>query len=216
MHWKREPKSHYISLAVAVAAESHYSSLTVSKRAAELVFAEHPRPPPHHAPLAGNCLILQQAGGETAATPVHVSLSWVGVCFGVTHKCCLGSSRGAPPEGRRGSAAPHKLSSAVVTVLECGCCVNGTGLNAALQPSGKHQKVSVQSVLLQFSFFLAQSQSSRSSSESNVGGFLCTRQILESRSGNLIVITNEQQHYWISMNIWKKFEIKKCARPLFS
>lgn len=45
MHWKREPKSHYISLAVAVAAESHYSSLTVSKRAAELVFAEHPRPP---------------------------------------------------------------------------------------------------------------------------------------------------------------------------
>lgn len=102
MHWKREPKSHYISLAVAVAAESHYSSLTVSKRAAELVFAEHPRSPtPHHAPLAGNCLILQQAGGETAATPVHVSLSWVGVGFGVTHKCCLGSSRGAPPEARQ-------------------------------------------------------------------------------------------------------------------
>lgn len=39
MHWKREPKSHYISLVVAVAAESHYSSLTVSKRAAELGFA---------------------------------------------------------------------------------------------------------------------------------------------------------------------------------
>lgn len=111
MHWKREPKSHYISLAVAVAAESHYSSLTVSKRAAELVFAEHPLPPPHHAPLAGNCLILQQAGGETAATPVHVSLSWVGVCFGVTHKCCLGSSRGAPPEG--GEARQRHISSAL-------------------------------------------------------------------------------------------------------
>ena len=36
IHWKGEPKSHYISLVVAVAAESHYSSLTVSKRAAEL------------------------------------------------------------------------------------------------------------------------------------------------------------------------------------
>lgn len=31
---------------MAVAAESHYSSLTVSKRAAELVFAEHPPPNP--------------------------------------------------------------------------------------------------------------------------------------------------------------------------
>lgn len=42
MHWKREAKSHYISSAAAVAAESHYSSLTVSKGAAELVFARHP------------------------------------------------------------------------------------------------------------------------------------------------------------------------------
>lgn len=98
MHWKGEPKSHYISLVVAVAAESHYSSLTVSKRAAELGCAE-PHAPSHHAPLAGNCLILQQAGGETAATPMHVSLSWVGVGFDVTQKCSLGSSRGALPRG---------------------------------------------------------------------------------------------------------------------
>lgn len=96
MHWKGEPKSHYISLVVAVAAESHYSSLTVSKRAALLGCAQPPALS-HHAPLAGNCLILQQAGGETAATPMHVSLSWVGVGFGVTHKCCLGSSRRALP-----------------------------------------------------------------------------------------------------------------------
>lgn len=34
--------------------------------------------------------------------------------------------------------------------------------------------------------------------------------------GILIVITSEQQYYWISMNIWKKFEIQKRARPLFS
>lgn len=39
MHQKGEPKSHYISLVVAVAAESHYSSLTVSKRAPELGYA---------------------------------------------------------------------------------------------------------------------------------------------------------------------------------
>ena len=39
MHWKREPKSQYISLVVvAAAAESHYSSLTVSKRTAGLGF----------------------------------------------------------------------------------------------------------------------------------------------------------------------------------
>ena len=102
MHWKGEPKSHYISLVVAVAAESHYSSLTVSKRAAELGCALPPALS-HHAPLTGNCLILQQAGGETAATPMHVSLSglraWVGVGSGVTLKCCLGSSKGAQPRG---------------------------------------------------------------------------------------------------------------------
>lgn len=102
MHWKGEPKSHYISFVVAVAAESHYSFLTVSKRAAELGCISSPTLS-HHAPLAGNCLILQQAGGETAATPMHVSLSelkaWVGVGFGVTHECWLGSSRGALPKG---------------------------------------------------------------------------------------------------------------------
>lgn len=105
MHWKEEPKSHYISLVVAVATESHYSSLTVSKRAAVLCLAHYSLSLSlsHPAPLAGNCLILQQAGGETAATPMHVSLSrlraWVGVGFGVTHKCCQGSSRGTLPRG---------------------------------------------------------------------------------------------------------------------
>lgn len=102
MHWKGEPKSHYISLVVAVAAQNHYSSLTVSKRAAELGCSAPPTLY-FYAPLAGNCLILQQAGGETAATPMHVSLSrlraWVGMGFEGTHKCCLGSSRGALPRG---------------------------------------------------------------------------------------------------------------------
>lgn len=139
MHWKREPKSHYISLVVAVAAESHYSSLTVSKRAAELGFAQPPALS-HHPPLAGNCLILQQAGGETAATPMHVSLSWVGVGFGVTHKCCLGSSRGALPRGgeaRRGSATEAELwLSTVMTIPERQglCKLDLTEYSTAVEP----------------------------------------------------------------------------------
>lgn len=44
-----------------------------------------PPTPPCHAPLAGNCLILQRAGGDTPATPTHVSLSgpraWVGAAL---------------------------------------------------------------------------------------------------------------------------------------
>lgn len=126
MHWKGEPKSHYISLVVAVAAESHYSSLTVSKRAAVLGCAQPPALS-HHAPLAGNCLILQQAGGETAATPMHVSLSWVGVGFGVTHKCCLGSTA----QGRKGQAVAQKLNSGTLWRL---CRLDQTEGSTAMEP----------------------------------------------------------------------------------
>lgn len=69
-------------------------------------------PLPRRAPLAGNCLILQQAGGEAAATPMHVSLSWVGADSGVTPKRCLGSGRGAVPRESGGQAvAPPQRQS---------------------------------------------------------------------------------------------------------
>lgn len=70
-------------------------------------------PLPRRAPLAGNCLILQQAGGEAAVTPLHVSLSWVGADSGVTQKCCMGSGRGAAPRGSGGQAVapPQRQSS---------------------------------------------------------------------------------------------------------
>lgn len=100
IHWKGEPKSHYISLVVAVAAESHYSSLTVSKRAAVLGYAGASHSLSHHAPLAGNCLILQQTRGETAVTPMHVSLSGLkarvsqtNAALGLVAEHCLGDMR---------------------------------------------------------------------------------------------------------------------------
>lgn len=51
---------------------------------------------------------------------MHVSLSgpraWVGVSFGVTHKCCLGSSIGALPTEDR-LAIAIELVLCVMTVL---------------------------------------------------------------------------------------------------
>lgn len=84
MHWKGGPKSHYISWLLAVAAESHYSSLTVSKRAAGLGCASRSL-----SPCNTHRKLPHTSGGETAATPMHVSLSglrsWVGVDFGVIY-----------------------------------------------------------------------------------------------------------------------------------
>lgn len=88
--------------------KSHYISLCCCCRREPLLFPDSIKEssgaglrlgPRFLSPLAGNCLILQQAGGETAATPMHVSLSGVGLGFGVTHKCCLGSSIEALPRG---------------------------------------------------------------------------------------------------------------------
>lgn len=75
-HCKGEPKSHNISLVVAAATESHYSWLTVSKRTVEQGCGCSPSL--SYTLLAGNCLILQCAGGDTLVTTTHVSLSGPG------------------------------------------------------------------------------------------------------------------------------------------
>lgn len=111
-----EAKSHYISLAVALAAESYYSSLTVSKRTVEPGYSDHPSLfLTRHAPLTGNCLILQEARGETAVTPTHVSLfgrkAWAGVDLVSPTNAALGQVEHCPEEERLGSASE----------TDCGC-----------------------------------------------------------------------------------------------
>lgn len=96
----------------------------------------------HPAPLAGNCLILQQAGGETAATPMHVSLSrlraWVGVGFGVTHKCCQGSSRGTLPRGCGSRQCYRSWDLLEYSDDNSSVHVDSAALNIALMYSSTH------------------------------------------------------------------------------